>query len=155
MEIKWWNAIKKYSHMKKLEKYEASLLWFFQINVQVELSRDGKTVAVGVKVLEEKMDKIISTQDNGRSVNSNGFSGWCGVPGVPDFVVGLDAQLQELKGMLLKDGVPILVLRLLVAAARLHWRNCSVMMMKLKVISEFNPVCHDLFLILKALPSEP
>ncbi|XP_022865570.1 probable disease resistance protein At5g66900 [Olea europaea var. sylvestris] len=110
MEIKWWNAIKKYSHMKKLEKYEASLLWFFQINVQVELSRDGKTVAVGVKVLEEKMDKIISTQDNGRSVNSNGFSGWCGVPGVPDFVVGLDAQLQELKGMLLKDGVPIVVL---------------------------------------------
>ncbi|CAA3018058.1 probable disease resistance At5g66900 [Olea europaea subsp. europaea] len=110
MEIRWWNAIKKYSHAKKLEKYEASLLWFFQINVQVELSRDGKTVAVGVKVLEEKMDKIISTQDNGRSVNSNGFSGWCGVPGVPDFVVGLDAQLQELKGMLLKDGVPIVVL---------------------------------------------
>ncbi|CAA2963284.1 probable disease resistance At5g66900 [Olea europaea subsp. europaea] len=110
MEIKWWNAIKKYSHMKKLEKYEASLLWFFQINVQVELSRDGKTVAVGVKVLEEKMDKIISTQDNGRSVNSNGFSGWCGVPEVRAFVVGLDAQLQELKGMLLKDGVPIVVL---------------------------------------------
>ncbi|CAI9775608.1 unnamed protein product [Fraxinus pennsylvanica] len=110
MEIKWWNAIKKYSYAKKLEKYEASLLWFFQINVQAELSRDGKIVAVGVKVLEEKMDKIISIQDNGRSVNSNGFSGWCGVPGVPDFVVGLDAQLQELKGMLLKDGVPIVVL---------------------------------------------
>ncbi|KAL2489744.1 putative disease resistance protein [Forsythia ovata] len=110
LKIKLWNLYKKYSYAKKLEEFEKSLLWFFQINVQAELARDGKTVAVGVKVLDEKIDQILYVQDSGRSVNSNGFSGWCGVPGVPDFVVGLDTQLQELKAMLLKDGVPLLVL---------------------------------------------
>lgn len=32
------------------------------------------------------------------------------MPAVPDFVVGLDVQLQELKSMLLRDGVQIVVL---------------------------------------------
>ncbi|CAI9775604.1 unnamed protein product [Fraxinus pennsylvanica] len=105
LKIKRWNPIQKYSYSKKLEEFESSLLWYFQINVQAELAADGKNVVVGVKVLQEKMDKIISIQHNDR-----GFSGWCGVPGVPDFVVGLDVQLQELKEMLLKDGVPIVVL---------------------------------------------
>ncbi|CAI9771606.1 unnamed protein product [Fraxinus pennsylvanica] len=110
LKINRWNLFQKYSYAKKLAKFQGSLLWFFQINVQAELSRDGKSISMGVKVLEEKMDEIISIRDNDRSVNSNGFSGWCGVPGVPDFVVGLDVQLQELKAMLLKDGVPIVVL---------------------------------------------
>ncbi|XP_022875447.1 probable disease resistance protein At5g66900 [Olea europaea var. sylvestris] len=110
LKINRWNLYQKYRYAKKLEEFESSLLWFFQINVQAELSRDGKSVSLGVKVLEEKMDEIISIKDNYRSVNSNGFSGRCGVPAVPDFVVGLDVQLQELKSMLLRDGVQIVVL---------------------------------------------
>ncbi|CAI9775600.1 unnamed protein product [Fraxinus pennsylvanica] len=110
LKIEQWRLDKKYSYAKKLEEFESSLSWFLKINVQAELARDFKSVAVAVNVLQEKMDKIISVQDNDRNVNSYGFAGWCGVPGVTGFVVGLDVQLQELKAMLLKDGVPIVVL---------------------------------------------
>ncbi|CAA2963287.1 probable disease resistance At5g66900 [Olea europaea subsp. europaea] len=105
LKIKWWNPIQKYLCAKKLKEFESSLLWYFQINVQAELARDGKNISVGVNSLQEKMDKVISIQNN-----DSGFSGWCGVPGVPDFVVGLDVQLQELKAMLLRDVGQIVVL---------------------------------------------
>ncbi|CAA2974893.1 probable disease resistance At5g66900 [Olea europaea subsp. europaea] len=105
LKIKRWNPIQKYLYAKKLKEFESSLLWYFQINVQAELARDGKNISVGVNFLQEKMDKVISIQNN-----ASGFSGWCGVPEVPDFVVGLDVLLQEMKAMLLKDEVPIVVL---------------------------------------------
>ncbi|KAM7507041.1 hypothetical protein LguiA_017494 [Lonicera macranthoides] len=36
--------------------------------------------------------------------------GYCDVPGLPDFIVGLDEPLKELKGMVLQNGVSVVVL---------------------------------------------
>ncbi|KAI3785028.1 hypothetical protein L1987_44137 [Smallanthus sonchifolius] len=45
------------------------------------------------------MDQVLSTVTE----RAGGFSSSCSVPGLPDFIVGLDFHLQEVKRLLLKD----------------------------------------------------
>ncbi|CAK9166436.1 unnamed protein product [Ilex paraguariensis] len=116
--IKCWDVYKRVKYNKKLTGLDKSLLRFFQINVQVLLARDSKKMLVGHNDLEEKLNKVLSLVQNGTVGGgggggvcySKGFSGSCGVPRVPAFIVGFDVPLQELKMMLRKDGVSVLVL---------------------------------------------
>ncbi|CAK9185435.1 unnamed protein product [Ilex paraguariensis] len=110
--IKSWNVYKKIRYNKKLTDLDSSLLRFFQIDVQALMARDSKKILVGVNDNDQKLDRILSILKNGvgGSRYSNGVSGSCTVPGVPHFIVGLDVPLQELKVMLLKDEVSVVVL---------------------------------------------
>ena len=65
--------------------------------------RDSRRIMVGMRGMDDKVDEILSFL-------SHRFPGWCDVPGFPEFVVGLDEPLEELKLVLLKDGVSVLVL---------------------------------------------
>jgi replication-associated recombination protein RarA len=53
--------------------------------------------------MDEKMEEI-------RSILRNGFPFWCDIPGVPDFMVGLEEPLRELKLMLLRHDTQVTVL---------------------------------------------
>ncbi|KAL3526744.1 hypothetical protein ACH5RR_011400 [Cinchona calisaya] len=102
-KIKNWNFYEKYIYSKKLKFLEKSLVRFFQLDGQVHLHRDSRRTMVEVRDVGEKVDEILS-------ILSNGFPGWCDVPGTPEFVVGLGDQLQELKLMLLNKRNQVVVL---------------------------------------------
>lgn len=103
LEIKSWNFYKKYTYSKKLNQLDQSLLRFFKLDAQLHMVRDSRRIMVGMRDVDEKVDEILS-------ILSHRFPGWCDVPGFPEFVVGLDEPLEELKLMLLKDDVSVLVL---------------------------------------------
>ncbi|XP_027153277.1 probable disease resistance protein At5g66900 [Coffea eugenioides] len=103
LEIKSWNFYKKYTYSRKLNALDQSLLRFFKLDAQLHMVRDSRRIMVGMRGMDDKVDEILSFL-------SHRFPGWCDVPGFPEFVVGLDAPLEELKLMLLKDGVSVLVL---------------------------------------------
>ncbi|KAA8547231.1 hypothetical protein F0562_003905 [Nyssa sinensis] len=110
-KIKWWNYCKKPYYAKKLIDLENSLLKFFQIEVQALLSRDSRKILVVVNDIDEKLDRIGSNLGyGGQNSDLSICVGPCGVPGVPDFIIGMDAPLKELKMQLLKDGVSVVVL---------------------------------------------
>ncbi|KAM7478761.1 hypothetical protein LguiA_026974 [Lonicera macranthoides] len=64
----------------------------------IQVTRKGKNIKVPVKDLEEKMTPAIP---NPRS-HSGLREGLYGIPKPPDHIVGLNAPLEELKGILLK-----------------------------------------------------
>ncbi|KAA8547229.1 hypothetical protein F0562_003907 [Nyssa sinensis] len=110
-KIKWWNYFKKPYYAKKLIDLENSLLKFFQMEVQALLSRDSRKILVVVNDIDEKLDRIGSSLGyGGQNSDLSICVGPCGVPGVPDFIIGMDAPLKELKMQLLKDGVSVVVL---------------------------------------------
>ncbi|KAA8531755.1 hypothetical protein F0562_006528 [Nyssa sinensis] len=110
-EIRWWNFYKKHSYAKKLMELESSLLKFFQIYVQAQVSRDNRQILVELKQVDVRLDQIHSNLRNGGKVyNRSVFLGSCRVPEAPDFIVGLDVPLKELKMQLLTDGVSVVVL---------------------------------------------
>lgn len=102
-KIKCWDFYRRYTYSKKLKDLDESLLRFFQLDAQVHVVRDNKRIMVGMREVDEKVDGILS-------ILSNNFPGWCDVPGVPEFVVGVDNQLQDLKLMLLSGSDPVVVL---------------------------------------------
>ncbi|KAK9054077.1 hypothetical protein SSX86_025153 [Deinandra increscens subsp. villosa] len=92
--IKCWNVYKKFVHANKLIRLDHELLRFFQVELQVNLSARFRGLVLG-----DEGDQVLSTVTK----RAGGFSSSCNVPGLPDFIVGLDFHLRELKRMLLKD----------------------------------------------------
>ncbi|XP_059623784.1 probable disease resistance protein At5g66900 isoform X1 [Cornus florida] len=97
-KIQWWNCFAKVSHSTKLQKLDDKLRDFFETGMQVVQARDSKKMLVTVNKIDEKLDRMYS------------FVGSCGAPGVPEFIVGLEEPLQELKTRLLRDDGQVIVL---------------------------------------------
>lgn len=106
--IQCWNAYKTYVFSKKLVKLDQSISKFFRINVQGFVAVNSMKTLVEMKESNHKLDLILSHL----GINGGGLSGHggCSVPGLLDFVVGLDGPLRDLKAMLLKDAKPMVVL---------------------------------------------
>ncbi|KAJ9552491.1 hypothetical protein OSB04_016536 [Centaurea solstitialis] len=85
-----WNLWKRYRHSLKLDDLNASLLRFFQIDVQLQQIRDVKEVLVVVKDVQKRMEK-------------GGSGGW--FPLLKSDVIGFDDQLRDLKAMVIKDSM--------------------------------------------------
>ncbi|KAA8547232.1 hypothetical protein F0562_003904 [Nyssa sinensis] len=96
-KIRWWNYCMKPFYAKKLIELEDSLVKFFQIDVQARLSIDSRNILARVNEINVKLDRSL-------------FLGSCGVPDVPDHIVGLDLPHKELKLQLLKDDVSVVVI---------------------------------------------
>ncbi|MCD7459154.1 hypothetical protein HAX54_040223 [Datura stramonium] len=133
-KTKCYDALKKWNYSRKLTKLENSLVKFCQIHGLIQVYRDNKKILVKVNDNCKKLDEIGSmlrgisltvsgsgigfTNSSGSSGwmsgssfgSSNGFSGWSDVPQVPDFVVGFQVPLQELKLKLLEERDQVLVL---------------------------------------------
>lgn len=98
----------RYFFSKKLIKFKESLSQF-SLNVQLSQAVDGKKILVEVNGINGKMDHLISLQSSNGG-NSNWFLGSCDVPGLPDFIVGLDGPLKELKMVLLEGEASVVLL---------------------------------------------
>ncbi|XP_059623781.1 probable disease resistance protein At5g66900 [Cornus florida] len=91
-KVQWWNYKAKVHYSTKLKEFDEKLVKFFQTNGQALLVRDIMSIRAR---LEGKL---------------NEFVGSCEAPEAPKFTVGLDVPLQELRGRLLEDGAPVVVL---------------------------------------------
>ncbi|XP_059623805.1 probable disease resistance protein At5g66900 isoform X2 [Cornus florida] len=107
-KIRWWNYCKKPFYAQKLIDLDASILKFFQIEVQAQMSVDNKRILVTVKEIDAKLDGMRPGMMKGSDLGV--FVGPCGVPGIRDHIFGFDVHLQELKRRLLRDGVQVVVL---------------------------------------------
>ncbi|KAJ0442226.1 putative powdery mildew resistance protein, RPW8 [Helianthus annuus] len=85
-----WNFYKRYRQSLKLDDLNASMLRFFQIDVQLQEARDVKEVLVVVKDVQNRMDR------------SSG--GWASsVPLLKGNVIGFDDRVRDLKVEVFKD----------------------------------------------------
>ncbi|XP_059623799.1 probable disease resistance protein At5g66900 [Cornus florida] len=110
-QTKCLKFFKRPSYSKKLLEFEDLLVKFFQTDVQAMQTRDSRKTLAKVNEIDGKLDRIWSGVRKGRQVcDSNVLVGSCGALRVSDFIIGLDAPLQELKMKLLQDGVQVVVL---------------------------------------------
>ena len=81
--------------MDKLTKLDAAIVWFCQVNLQIQNIREVLNIVKELSIREEKKSPIVIK----RGV-------LCSVPEPPYFTVGLDVPLKELKTQLLKVNKP-------------------------------------------------
>ncbi|KAM7510334.1 hypothetical protein LguiB_009209 [Lonicera macranthoides] len=103
-KIKPWELRRRFIYSTRLSDFQNQLLWFFQVDVQALLVYNISKLLEGQDDLSYKMDRMHLI------VNEGSSGGYCDVPGLPDFIVGLDKPLKELKGMVLQNGVSVVVL---------------------------------------------
>ncbi|KAI3726256.1 hypothetical protein L1987_66053 [Smallanthus sonchifolius] len=101
--IKCWNVYHKFVHASKLIHLDRELSWFFQVELRDNMSTSMRTLTE-IYALGDKMDDILSAVTE----RAGGFSSSCSVPGLPDFIVGFDFHLQEVKRLLLNDANQVL-----------------------------------------------
>ncbi|XP_031386965.1 probable disease resistance protein At5g66900 isoform X1 [Punica granatum] len=107
------NLYKRYRYSLKLADLDDDILKFFQIYIMV-IGRDSKEVLVEVKDSRLAIRKLslmledVLNNKGMRSVGAGGF-GSCVVPKAPEFVVGLNVSIRQLKKQLLDRGVSLMV----------------------------------------------
>ncbi|KAL7231856.1 hypothetical protein ACSBR2_009977 [Camellia fascicularis] len=109
-KIPWWNCFKKWFYTNKLKGLEQSIVKFFQIEAQAQMSMDSRRILVVVNEVDEKLERMNTFGSGGLGCNGKGIAGWCEVPGVPNFVVGFEEPLQELKTMVLEGGEQVVAI---------------------------------------------
>ncbi|CAL5369538.1 unnamed protein product [Camellia sinensis] len=109
-KIHWWNCCKKSLYTIKLKDLEQSIVTFFQIEAQAQMSMDSRRILVVVNEVDEKLERMNTFGGGGWGCNGKGIAGWCEVPGVPNFVVGFEEPLQELKTMVLEGGEQVVAI---------------------------------------------
>ena len=72
--------------------------------MQAQLACNSIKTLVEVDDLSDKMDQMLLILKKGSG------GGYCDVPGLPDLIVGLEEPLKELKRMVLRNDVSVVVL---------------------------------------------
>uniref|UniRef100_A0A7N2LYM7 RPW8 domain-containing protein n=1 Tax=Quercus lobata TaxID=97700 RepID=A0A7N2LYM7_QUELO len=99
LKIRWWNYCFKVYYSYKLEELDKEIVRFCQVDLQVHSARNGLRTLVNVNLILQKVDSV---------VDRKGVP--CTVRDPPDFTVGLDMPMKELKTLLLKEEVQLLLL---------------------------------------------
>ncbi|KAI7730024.1 hypothetical protein M8C21_019975 [Ambrosia artemisiifolia] len=94
-----WNFYKRYTHSLELDDLNASLLRFFQIDVQLQEARDVKEVLVVVKDVQRRMED----RRLGDQASSVPLLKASSVPLLKGNVIGFDDRVRELKVLMVKD----------------------------------------------------
>ncbi|PWA58352.1 Disease resistance protein [Artemisia annua] len=102
--IQFWNVYQIYVCVGKLKRLDKALRRFFQEEVPMKLLSTNASLMNRVDELKEKVDRLLAIH------GAVGFPGSCGVPGLPEVIVGFDHRLAELKYRLLKDDTKVLVI---------------------------------------------
>jgi hypothetical protein len=98
-KLPWWKYLMRFRYAKKLSKLEDALCRFFGLELPASNTRYVLETLKGVDDIRARMNLV-------------GLNGGllCAIPAAPDFPVGLDFPLKELKLQLLKEEVSALVL---------------------------------------------
>ncbi|KAK4584505.1 hypothetical protein RGQ29_022290 [Quercus rubra] len=99
LKIRWWNYCFKLYYSPKLKELVEEIVRFCQLDMQVHSTRNGLRTSVNVNINLQKVDSVVDRQ---RVL--------CTVRDPPDFTVGLDMPMKELKTLLLKEEVQLLLL---------------------------------------------
>nr|XP_028954012.1 probable disease resistance protein At5g66900 [Malus domestica] len=105
-KVRWWSMYKRYKYANRLIDWDGSLQRFLEI-LNVQGIRDVKESTVSVRNMEKLISRIESNMGIHLAVSRETFGS---VPELPRVTVGLDEPLRDLKEMLLKDDVSMLVL---------------------------------------------
>ncbi|GJS38233.1 probable disease resistance protein [Tanacetum coccineum] len=113
-----WNLFKRFTHSLKLKDVDASLLRFFQLDVQADQSRDIKRTLVTVGLVHDSLSRLRIDVKNLEQTYSNssmsvstrrgdaGFErqklGWS-VPSLPRGIVAFKEPLEKLKAKVLAN----------------------------------------------------
>ncbi|RXI07213.1 hypothetical protein DVH24_026349 [Malus domestica] len=117
-KLNWWKGFKKYKYAKQLLDLDKCLNRLLTV-LTVEGIRNGfENLAVSRETLAAAKEILAAVQKNGSVGNKEnvviqkqeGFHDLGSVPEPPHVTVGLDEPLRDLKEMLLKDDVSMLVL---------------------------------------------
>ncbi|KAJ7963199.1 Disease resistance protein [Quillaja saponaria] len=100
IKIRWWNCWSKPHYHDKLTDLDEAIERFFKFDLAAQTARDGMQTLV--KVTE--MHSVIMSS----SVTE--MKGLCLPPKPPEFTVGLDGHVEELKRRLLNGGVSVIVI---------------------------------------------
>ncbi|KAK9289877.1 hypothetical protein L1049_008811 [Liquidambar formosana] len=76
LEVAWWNCCKKYRYSDKLVELDASLREFAALNLQVNMSKDIKILLLGIKQLNERLDRMGLSEGNGSGTLSTQRAHW-------------------------------------------------------------------------------
>ncbi|XP_050291610.1 probable disease resistance protein At5g66900 [Quercus robur] len=101
LQIPWWNLVLIVKYSSKLSKLEEDILRFCQVDLQLYGARTVLETREIVSGIRESMDST-------RSMETTRVS--CAVREPPDFTVGFDMPMKELKTLLLKEEVQLLLL---------------------------------------------
>ncbi|KAB1201830.1 hypothetical protein CJ030_MR8G004366 [Morella rubra] len=96
-KLPWWKYLKRYSYAKKLCALDHELIRSFHLDVQAWDWRNGAETLLGLTDILARMSLAE-------------WKGGCANPGPPEFSVGLEKPLWELKMRLLKEEVSLLLL---------------------------------------------
>ena len=111
LKIRWWNwnyCYKAYCYSTELQELEKDILKFCQLNLQVQNTRNTLQISYTMNRVLEKVDSLQETVDSLHGTPVPVVS--CAVSKPPEFTVGLDIPMKELKTLLLKDEVQLLLL---------------------------------------------
>ena len=100
-EIPWWNLVLMVKYSSKLSKLDKAILRFCQVELQLHGTLTVLETKEIVSDMSQRMDSI-------RSVETPKVSFAVRQP--PDFTVGFDMPMKELKTLLLKEEVTLLLL---------------------------------------------
>ena len=101
LQIPWWNLVLIVKYSRKLSKLEEDILRFCQVDLQLLGARTVLETRDIVSGIRESMDST-------RSMETTRVS--CAVREPPVFTVGFDMPMKELKTLLLKEEVQLLLL---------------------------------------------
>ena len=101
LQIPRWNSYLRFKYSSKLTKLEEDIVRFCQVELQLYGARNGLEIRRIVSDMSQRMDSI-------RSVETPKVSFAVREP--PDFTVGFDMPMKELKTLLLKEEVTLLLL---------------------------------------------
>ena len=101
LQIPRWNLYLRFKYSSKLTKLEEDIVRFCQVELQLYGARNGLEIRRIVSDMSQRMDSI-------RSVETPKVSFAVREP--PDFTVGFDMPMKELKTLLLKEEVTLLLL---------------------------------------------
>ncbi|XP_030974656.1 probable disease resistance protein At5g66900 isoform X3 [Quercus lobata] len=101
LQIPWWNLVLIVKYSSKLSKLDKAILRFCQVDLQLHGTMTVFETREIVSDISQRMDSI-------RSVETPKVSFAVREP--PDFTVGFDMPMKELKTLLLKEEVTLLVL---------------------------------------------
>lgn len=107
-KVRAWNAYKRHKYANELVELDKSLQRLMDI-LKVLGIRDAKKTLATVKNIETRFQQI-DEKFVVQNIPSKKIEAWSAVPELPPLTVGLEGPLKELKLMLLKDGVSMLVL---------------------------------------------
>ncbi|KAM4117999.1 hypothetical protein ACB094_02G167500 [Castanea mollissima] len=101
-KIRWWNYCFKVHYSTKLKELDEEIVKFCQVNLQVYSTRNALLAMSSMNRMLQRVDSVVESLETPRAS--------CAVPGLRDVTVGLEMPIMELKTLLLKEEVQLLLL---------------------------------------------